>query len=55
MSADQLATRILSDASGISGDAIKKGNIRQDDFRKFVEASQKLSQVPFYIDDTPAL
>lgn len=55
MSSDQLATRILSDQSGISGDAIKKGNIKQEDFRKFVEASQVLSQVPFYIDDTPAL
>ena len=55
MSADQLATRILADASGISGDAIRKGNIKQDDFRKFVEASQTLSQVPLYIDDTPAL
>lgn len=55
MSADQLATRILSDQSGISGDAIRKGNIRQEDFRKFVEASQVLSQIPLYIDDTPAL
>lgn len=55
MSADQLATRILSDQSGISGDAIRKGNITQNDFRKFVEASHVLSQVPLYIDDTPAL
>lgn len=55
MSADQLATRILSEQSGISGDAIRKGNIKQDDFRAFVEASQKMSQVPLYIDDTPAL
>ncbi|HRQ60759.1 MAG TPA: replicative DNA helicase, partial [Alphaproteobacteria bacterium] len=55
MSADQLATRILADQSGISGDAIRKGNIRQEDFRKFVEASQTLSQVPLYIDDTPSL
>lgn len=55
MAADQLATRILADQSGISGDAIRKGNIKQDDFRRFVEASQKLSQVPLYIDDTPAL
>lgn len=55
MSADQLATRILADESGISGDAIRKGNIRQEDFRAFAEAAQKLSQVPLYIDDTPAL
>lgn len=55
MSADQLATRILADQSGVSGDAIRKGTIRQDDFRAFVEASQVLSSVPLYIDDTPAL
>src|SRR5690606_16869414 len=55
MSADQLATRILADCSGIAGDAIRKGDIRQDDFRKFAEASQTLSQIPLYIDDTPAL
>jgi replicative DNA helicase len=55
MSADQLATRILSDQSGISGDAIRKGNIREDEFIRFVEASQKVAQIPLYIDDTPAL
>ncbi|MEM7650517.1 MAG: replicative DNA helicase [Pseudomonadota bacterium] len=55
MAAEQLAGRILSEQSGISGDAIRKGNIKQDDFRAFVEASQKMSQVPLYIDDTPAL
>jgi len=55
MSADQLATRILADQADISGDAIRKGNLQEDDFRRFVEASQRLSQVPLYIDDTPAL
>ncbi len=55
MSSDQLATRILADLSGISGDKIRKGNIQEADFRKFAEAAQKLSQVPLYIDDTAAL
>lgn len=55
MAADQLATRILADQSNISGDAIRKGNLTESDFRSFVEASQVLSQVPLYIDDTPAL
>lgn len=55
MSADQLATRILADQSGVSGDSIRKGSIRADDFRAFVEASQKLSALPLFIDDTPAL
>ena len=55
MSSDQLATRILAEQSGISGDSIRKGNFREDDFRKFAQAAQKLSSVPLFIDDTPAL
>lgn len=55
MSADQLATRILADQSGVSADSIRRGTIRQDDFRAFVEASQRLAATPLYIDDTPAL
>ena len=55
MSSDQLATRILAEQSGISGDAIRKGDIQENDFRHFVEASQTLTSVPLYIDDTPAL
>ncbi|MDH5721710.1 MAG: replicative DNA helicase [Alphaproteobacteria bacterium] len=55
MSSDQLATRILADVANISGHAIKKGNIKENDFQAFVQASQKLSQVPLYIDDTPSL
>lgn len=55
MAADQLAGRILAEQSGVSGDAIRKGAIRQEDFQSFVAASQRMSQVPLYIDDTPAL
>jgi replicative DNA helicase len=55
MSADQLAIRILADQSSISGDAIRKGEIQEDDFRRFAVASQRMSQVPLYIDDTPGL
>jgi replicative DNA helicase len=46
---------VLADQSGISGDSLRKGNIQEKDFRRFVEASQKLSKIPLYIDDTPAL
>lgn len=55
MSSDQLATRIIADESNISGDDIRKGNIKETDFRKFAEAANKMSQIPLYIDDTPAL
>jgi len=55
MSSDQLATRILADQSSISGDSIRKGNVTAEEFSRFAAASQRLSQVPLYIDDTPAL
>jgi len=55
MSAEQLATRILADEAQVSGDRIRRGEISADDFPKFVEASQYLSRVPFFVDDTPAL
>lgn len=55
MSAEQLATRILAGEAEVSGDKIRRGDIRDSDFPKFVAASQELSRVPFFVDDTPAL
>jgi replicative DNA helicase len=55
MSSDQLAMRILADQANISGDALRKGDIKEADFVNFVKAAQTLSTVPLYIDDTPAL
>ncbi|MBV9747853.1 MAG: replicative DNA helicase, partial [Acetobacteraceae bacterium] len=55
MSAEQLATRILAEESGVSSDRIRRGEVRHEDFDKFVQASQRLAAVPLFIDDTPAL
>ena len=55
MSAEQLATRILAEESGTSSDRIRRGEVRHEDFDKFIAASQRLAAVPLYIDDTPAL
>ena len=55
MSHDQLTTRILAEQSGISGDLLRKGNISEAQFRDFAQAAHNLTQVPLYIDDTPAL
>ena len=55
MSAEQLATRVLSEQSGVSSDRIRRGEVSNADFDSFVQASLSLSQVPLYIDDTPAL
>src|SRR6201993_364240 len=55
MSAEQLATRILAEESGVSSDGFRRGNVSHDDFDKFVQASQRLAAIKLFIDDTPAL
>ena len=55
MSADQLATRILSQETDISSDKIRRGELRQTDFPKLIEATRQINELPLYIDDTPAL
>ena len=55
MSADQLATRILAEQAAISSEALRMGKISRDDFQKLSFASQRLAELPLYIDDTPAL
>ena len=55
MSAEQLATRILAEETGISSDRIRRGDISHGDFDKFVRASQQLAGMRLFIDDTPAL
>ena len=55
MSADQLATRILSEQSGISSENLRMGKISQQDFRNLARAAGELEQLPLFIDDTPGL
>ncbi|MBV8132762.1 MAG: replicative DNA helicase [Alphaproteobacteria bacterium] len=55
MSAEQLATRILAEETGISSDRIRRGDISREDFDKFVRATQRLAGMRLFIDDTPAL
>jgi replicative DNA helicase len=55
MSADQLATRLLAEESRISGDRIRRGEISQRDFDRFLEVSRELASLPLNIDDTPAI
>lgn len=55
MSADQLATRILAEQSEISSEALRSGKLSREDFQKLSFASQRLAELPLYIDDTPAL
>ena len=55
MSADQLATRILAEQSGISSEALRMGKISREDFQQLSFASQRLAELPLFIDDTPGL
>ncbi len=55
MSAEQLAARILSEASEVPSEQIRRGDMTETEFRRFVEAAKSLESCPLYIDDTPAL
>ncbi|GLK43296.1 replicative DNA helicase [Novosphingobium resinovorum] len=55
MSADQLATRILAEQSNISSEALRMGKISREDFQSLSFASQRLAELPLYIDDSPGL
>lgn len=52
MSAEQLALRILADASGVSGDRIRKGEIDASEFGRIRDAALELQEAPLYIDAT---
>ncbi len=55
MSADQLALRILSEQSRISSHKLRKGDISEDEFRRFATANAELINLPLHIDDTGGL
>ncbi|MEO6248402.1 MAG: replicative DNA helicase [Sphingomicrobium sp.] len=55
MSADQLATRILAEQSGISSENLRTGRISKQEFQQLARAAGELSALPLYIDDTPGL
>jgi replicative DNA helicase len=55
MSADQLATRVLAEQSGISSENLRMGRISQQEFRSLARAAAELQSLPLYIDDTPGL
>jgi replicative DNA helicase len=55
MSAEQLATRLLAEEARISADRIRRGDIGQKDFDRFVQVSREIAGLPIQIDDTPAI
>jgi len=52
MSAEQLATRILSEQTEIPSYKVRRGDISEAEFNKLAAASQSMQAIPLYIDDT---
>ncbi len=55
MSAEQLATRIIAERTGISSSSIRRGGISEADFEKIRDYSIELQSLPFYVDETGGL
>jgi replicative DNA helicase len=52
MSAEQLATRIVSEQTEIASSTIRRGQITDADFEKIVAFSRTMQHLPLYIDET---
>ena len=55
MSSEQLSTRILSEQSKIRSNDIRRGKVAEKEFEQFIETSKNISDLPLYIDETPAI
>jgi replicative DNA helicase len=55
MSAEQLATRIISEQTAIPSNKIRRGAIDEADFEKIKDVSIELQNLPFFVDETGGL
>src|SRR5215510_9869297 len=55
MSAEQLATRIIAEQTGIPSNQIRRGGISESDFEKIKDYSIELQNIPLYVDETGGL
>ena len=52
MSAEQLATRIISEQAEVPSSKIRRGDLTEADFDKLVNCTQTLRRIPLFIDST---
>jgi replicative DNA helicase len=55
MSAEQLATRIIAEQSGVASYKIRRGDIREEDFFRITGVAREMQAMPLYIDQTGGL
>jgi replicative DNA helicase len=55
MSAEQLATRILAEQTGIASSSIRRGGITESEFEKIRDHTIELENLPLYVDETGGL
>jgi len=55
MSAEQLSTRLLSMMAKVDSTHLRSGKVNEEHYNDLRKAATDLSEMPFFIDDTPAL
>ncbi len=55
MSAEQLATRVIAEQSGVASYKIRRGDISESEFHRIADAARLMQSIPFYIDQTGGL
>ena len=55
MSAEQLATRIIGEQTGIPANKIRRGDLKEGDYEKIKQASTELQNLPLCVDQTGGL
>ena len=53
MSNEQVVQRLISAETGINAQRLRRGEIEQDEWGRFIKATNDLAETHFYIDDTP--
>jgi len=55
MSGEQIVQRLVSAETGIDTQRLRLGDLRDDEWPLFVQATGKLADLPVFIDDTPSI
>jgi replicative DNA helicase len=55
MSSEQLVQRLIAAETGIDSQRLRVGNLREEEWPTFIQATGELSEAMIFIDDTPSI